>query len=38
MGQEQELDALKRQADGLSRALDDIKERIADLEPGSKEE
>jgi len=28
-GQEQELDELKRQADGLSRALDDIKERIA---------
>jgi len=37
-GQEDELDALKRQADGLSRTLDDIKARIADLEPGSKEE
>jgi hypothetical protein len=38
MGQEQELDALKRQADEVSRALDDIKARIVELEPQPKEE
>ena len=36
ISQEQELDALKRQADGLSRTLEDIKARIAELEPQPK--